>query len=94
LSAQDYYSHTVFEFVERVKGDESTDSSPKGGIAVLAGGCYDGLSELLGGSAVSCIGWAAGVDRLALLREGMAKETPATLAVRTTSKHLLTCIEA
>ncbi|KAJ0409690.1 hypothetical protein ATCC90586_007479 [Pythium insidiosum] len=60
----DYYSHTVFEFVERVDNDN-------GGIAVLAGGCYDGLSETLGGAPVSCIGWAAGVDRLGLLREGV-----------------------
>ncbi|GLD91695.1 hypothetical protein PINS_up000228 [Pythium insidiosum] len=58
----DYYSHTVFEFVERTDGGA-------GGIAVLAGGCYDGLSEMLGGAPISCIGWAAGVDRLGLLRD-------------------------
>ncbi|OQR93866.1 histidyl-tRNA synthase [Thraustotheca clavata] len=56
----DYYSHTVFEFVE-VKEDSSK------GIAVLAGGCYDDLVSMLGGPATSCVGWAAGVERLCLL---------------------------
>ncbi|CAK4585711.1 unnamed protein product [Aphanomyces euteiches] len=52
----DYYSHTVFEFLDA-----------KSGLACLAGGCYDHLVESLGGPAMSCIGWAAGVERLALL---------------------------
>lgn len=88
-TTQDYYSHTVFEFVENVASPTSAEdnsssaesnSSSGGGIAVLAGGCYDNLSEMLGGPPVSCIGWAAGVDRLHLLRNATA--TPAdTIAV-------------
>nr|MBA2771751.1 histidine--tRNA ligase [Sphingomonas sp.] len=34
---------------------------------VLAGGRYDGLMEALGGPATPSVGWAAGVERLAML---------------------------
>jgi histidyl-tRNA synthetase len=54
----DYYTHTVFEFV-------STDLGAQG--TVLAGGRYDGLIELMGGPAIAGVGWAAGIERLALL---------------------------
>lgn len=54
----DYYCHTAFEYV-------STDLGAQG--TVLAGGRYDGLVKNLGGPDVSGIGWAAGIDRLALL---------------------------
>lgn len=85
VATQDYYSHTVFEFVEKLSFDEDDEDANQGdagsgGIAVLAGGCYDNLSETLGGPSVSCIGWAAGVDRLHLLRE-TAVERSNTIAV-------------
>ncbi|MGH7064191.1 MAG: histidine--tRNA ligase [Stellaceae bacterium] len=54
----DYYTHTVFEFVTGDLGAQGT---------VLAGGRYDGLVELFGGPATPGVGWAAGVERLALL---------------------------
>ena len=54
----DYYTHTVFEFVTSDLGAQGT---------VLAGGRYDGLVELMGGPAMPGVGWAAGVERLALL---------------------------
>jgi histidyl-tRNA synthetase len=54
----DYYTHTVFEFVTTDLGAQGT---------VLAGGRYDGLVELMGGPAVPGVGWAAGVERLAML---------------------------
>lgn len=54
----DYYTHTAFEFITAELGAQS---------AVLAGGRYDGLVETLGGPAVPGIGWAAGVERLALM---------------------------
>ncbi|MGH7061253.1 MAG: His/Gly/Thr/Pro-type tRNA ligase C-terminal domain-containing protein, partial [Stellaceae bacterium] len=54
----DYYTHTVFEFVTTDLGAQGT---------VLAGGRYDGLVELFGGPATPGVGWAAGVERLALL---------------------------
>jgi histidyl-tRNA synthetase len=56
----DYYTHTVFEFVTTDLGAQGT---------VLAGGRYDGLVELMGGPAMPGVGWAAGIERLALLIE-------------------------
>lgn len=64
----DYYSHTVFELVTDKLGAQGT---------VLAGGRYDGLVEQMGGGAVAGIGWACGVERLAmLLDEEPAVERP------------------
>jgi histidyl-tRNA synthetase len=54
----DYYTHTVFEFVTSDIGAQGT---------VLAGGRYDGLIELMGGPSMAGVGWAAGIERLALL---------------------------
>jgi histidyl-tRNA synthetase len=54
----DYYTHTVFEFVTTDLGAQGT---------VLAGGRYDGLVELMGGPSMAGIGWAAGIERLAML---------------------------
>ena len=54
----DYYCHTAFEFVTNELGTQGT---------VLGGGRYDGLSEMLGGPKVPGVGWAAGVERLAML---------------------------
>jgi len=49
----DYYTKTVFEFV-----DEKT------GLTVLGGGRYDGLVEELGGVYTPAVGFATGVERL------------------------------
>ena len=54
----DYYCHTAFEFITNDLGAQGT---------VLGGGRYDGLAETLGGPNVAGVGWAAGVERLALL---------------------------
>ncbi len=56
----DYYNHTAFEFVTDRLGAQGT---------VLGGGRYDGLVEQMGGPAVPAVGWAAGVERLAMLLE-------------------------
>lgn len=56
----DYYRHTAFEFVTDRLGAQGT---------VLAGGRYDGLIESLGGPATPGVGWAAGIERLAMLLE-------------------------
>lgn len=56
----DYYSHTTFEFVTDALGSQGT---------VLGGGRYDGLSSMLGGPNIGAVGFAAGVERLALLTE-------------------------
>jgi histidyl-tRNA synthetase len=54
----DYYCHTAFEFVTTQLGAQGT---------VLGGGRYDGLMALMGGPDVPAIGWAAGIERLAML---------------------------
>lgn len=54
----DYYCHTAFEFITDALGAQGT---------VLGGGRYDGLSEMLGGPPVAGVGWAAGIERLAML---------------------------
>ncbi|WP_333574268.1 histidine--tRNA ligase [Sphingomonas sp.] len=56
----DYYRHTAFEFVTERLGAQGT---------VLAGGRYDGLIGSLGGPETAGVGWAAGVERLAMLIE-------------------------
>jgi len=61
----DYYRHTAFEFIP----DEGSDAASKLGSqsTVLGGGRYDGLMESLGGSPTPAVGWAAGIERLAML---------------------------
>jgi histidyl-tRNA synthetase len=54
----DYYRHTAFEFVTDRLGAQGT---------VIAGGRYDGLIESLGGAHTPAVGWAAGIERLAML---------------------------
>lgn len=54
----DYYTHTAFEFTTTALGAQG---------AVIAGGRYDGLVEEIGGPPTPGVGWAAGVERLALL---------------------------
>jgi len=61
----DYYRHTAFEFVTDRLGAQGT---------VIAGGRYDGLVEQLGGPHTPAIGWAAGIERLAMLIDGPAVE--------------------
>ena len=41
---------------------------------MLAGGRYDGLIESLGGPHTPAVGWAAGIERLAMLIEAPAPE--------------------
>jgi histidyl-tRNA synthetase len=54
----DYYCHTAFEFVTEHLGAQGT---------VLGGGRYDGLMALMGGPDTPGVGWAAGIERLAML---------------------------
>lgn len=49
----DYYTKTVFEFVDEVEG-----------YTVLGGGRYDKLVEEIGGQSTPAIGFATGVERL------------------------------
>ncbi|MFZ5704463.1 MAG: histidine--tRNA ligase [Pseudomonadota bacterium] len=61
----DYYRHTAFEFVTDRLGAQGT---------VLGGGRYDGLIEALGGPPTPAVGWAAGIERLAMLIDEPAAE--------------------
>ncbi|MXP28306.1 histidine--tRNA ligase [Porphyrobacter algicida] len=61
----DYYRHTAFEFIP----DEGSEAASRLGSqsTILGGGRYDGLMESLGGPATPAVGWAAGIERLAML---------------------------
>jgi len=54
----DYYCHIAFEVTTTELGSQGT---------VLAGGRYDGLIPTMGGPSIPGVGWAAGIDRLALM---------------------------
>ncbi|MGB0552330.1 MAG: histidine--tRNA ligase [Alphaproteobacteria bacterium] len=54
----DYYTHTAFEFTTTQLGAQD---------AVMAGGRYDGLIQTMGGPSTAGVGWAAGMERLAML---------------------------
>ena len=63
----DYYRHTAFEFVTDKLGAQGT---------MLAGGRYDGLIESLGGPHTPAVGWAAGIERLAMMIDAPEPERP------------------
>lgn len=67
----DYYSHCVFEFKTTSLGSQD---------AVLSGGRYDQLVKQMGGPDTPSVGWAAGVERLAMLTPLLAPfERPVTV---------------
>lgn len=59
----DYYCHTAYEFVTDRLGAQGT---------VMAGGRYDGLVETMGGPSTPGVGWAAGIERIAMMIEAPA----------------------
>ena len=54
----DYYCHTCFEFTAAELGAQKT---------VMAGGRYDGLVEVMGGPPTPGVGWASGIERVAMM---------------------------
>ncbi|WP_416462900.1 histidine--tRNA ligase [Sphingomonas sp. VDB2] len=68
----DYYRHTAFEFITDRLGAQGT---------VLGGGRYDGLIENLGGPATPAVGWAAGIERLAMLVDMPDIEKPSVVLI-------------
>jgi histidyl-tRNA synthetase len=68
----DYYRHTAFEFVTDRLGAQGT---------LLAGGRYDGLIEALGGAHTPAVGWAAGIERLAMMIDPPAPEKPSVAVI-------------
>lgn len=61
----DYYTRTVFEIKSSLLGAQS---------AILGGGRYDGLVEMLGGKPTPAVGFALGVERLYGLIEKIEEE--------------------
>jgi histidyl-tRNA synthetase len=70
----DYYTRTTFEMVTGQLGSQS---------AVAAGGRYDGLISQLGGPSIPGIGFALGVERVALLLGEKAFTRPPDLFMAT-----------
>ncbi|HEU5286460.1 MAG TPA: histidine--tRNA ligase [Sphingomicrobium sp.] len=68
----DYYRHTAFEFVTDRLGAQGT---------LIAGGRYDGLIEALGGPPTPAVGWAAGIERLAMMIDAPPREAPEVVLV-------------
>ena len=68
----DYYRHTAFEFITDRLGAQGT---------VLGGGRYDGLIENLGGPSTPAVGWAAGIERLAMLIDAPQLAAPAIAVI-------------
>ena len=68
----DYYRHTAFEFVTDRLGAQGT---------VIAGGRYDGLIEALGGPHTPAVGWAAGIERLAMMIDAPGPDRPSVAVV-------------
>jgi len=62
----DYYCHTAFEFITETLGSQGT---------VIGGGRYDGLMEFMGGKPTPAVGWAGGIERLAMM---VGEQDPAT----------------
>ncbi len=54
----DYYCHTAFEFTTDDLGAQGT---------VMGGGRYDGLVAIMGGPPTPGAGWAAGIERIAMM---------------------------
>ena len=81
----DYYSHTAFEFVTDRLGAQGT---------VLAGGRYEGLVAQMGGPATPAIGWAGGIERLALLIDSAPMQPRPVAVLPTGETTLVAAIEA
>jgi len=60
----DYYNKTVFEWTTDSLGAQGT---------ICAGGRYDGLVEQVGGKPTPGVGFAMGIDRLALMLENVTE---------------------
>jgi histidyl-tRNA synthetase len=81
----DYYRHTAFEFVTDRLGAQGT---------VLGGGRYDGLMESLGGPHTPAVGWAAGIERLAMLVDARSIVVPDLVFIPANEELRLLALEA
>ncbi|MEI7481044.1 MAG: histidine--tRNA ligase [Elusimicrobiota bacterium] len=74
----DYYTRTVFEVKSSSLGSQD---------AVAGGGRYDDLVKSMGGPQAPAIGWAMGVDRVAMLLKDKAPATAPAVFVIAASKE-------
>jgi len=74
----DYYTRTTFEFTVPSSADPASGLGTQN--ALLGGGRYDGLSEMLGGPRAPGIGFAIGEDRLILTLQAQAAADAAAKA--------------
>ena len=88
----DYYRHTAFEFIP----DEGTAAANALGSqsTILGGGRYDGLMESLGGAPSPAVGWAAGIERLAMLVGGSSEMPLEVIVVVEDDESLPSAIKA
>jgi histidyl-tRNA synthetase len=63
----DYYNRTTFEFITTALGGQN---------AFAAGGRYNKLVETFGGKPTPAVGFAAGIERMMLITESMARSAP------------------
>ena len=82
----DYYTRTTFEFTVPSSGDPASGLGTQN--ALLGGGRYDGLSEMLGGPRAPGIGFAIGEDRLILTLQA---QTAADAAAKAGVPHSSQC---
>jgi histidyl-tRNA synthetase len=87
----DYYNHTVFEFYTDELGSQG---------ALVGGGRYDGLFEILGGKPTPAVGWGLGMERvleLLTIQGGIsATPVPDAFAIVTETKNypqVLQCLQ-
>jgi len=76
----DYYNRTVFEITSNSLGSQN---------AVLGGGRYDPLVEMLGGTPTPAVGWAFGMERVISLLNPPQKASLQVFVVSTDSKQAI-----
>jgi len=76
----DYYNRTAFEIVTDQLGAQGT---------VIAGGRYDGLVETLGGPPTPAIGFAMGMERIALMLSEREASSPQIAVVAMGTEALI-----
>ena len=75
----DYYNHTAFEYITSDNKSQNT---------VLAGGRYNGLVKSLGGSDLTGVGWAAGIERIEMQLESITEKEGHNICIFSTSNCL------
>ena len=80
----DYYSHTTFEFKTNLIGAQDT---------ILAGGRYDGLSKMISNFSLPGVGWAAGIERIALMIEKKYTFNPLVVLIPQMDTHNFKVLE-